>query len=162
MTLPLRPPQGLGWGWVSPLGLGAGRRPSPPLHRPLRLQQSPSPPSPPQAPRNCFPMLLMMPKPWVGGGWVRADQGSQGRKAAQARDSLIQPSYRKDGEGGGSDPPREYNVLRESWGPPTPPPLLDLECRFQARATPQRPDRRNWGSRTQRQVHSHFSGCPSW
>ena len=22
----------------------------------------------------------MMPKPWVGGGWVRADQGSQGRK----------------------------------------------------------------------------------
>lgn len=65
-------------------------------------------------------MLLMMPKPWVGGGWVRADQGSQGRKAAQARDSLIQPSYRKDGEGGGSDPPREYNVLRESWGPATP------------------------------------------
>lgn len=50
----------------------------------------PRPSPPPQAPRNCFPMLLMdarllMPKPWVGGWWVRVDQG---RKAAWARDPL--------------------------------------------------------------------------
>jgi len=84
-TLALR--TGLG---LSLLRLGAGRC-GRPLCWPLRHQQAPSPLSPPQTPHNCFPMLLMearllMPKPWVGGGWVRADQGSQGSKAAQAGD----------------------------------------------------------------------------
>lgn len=34
---------------------------------------------------------MLMPKPWVGGGWVRADQSSQGRKTAQERGRLKQP-----------------------------------------------------------------------
>lgn len=85
------------------MGMGSGRCLDPPLHRPLRFLQAPSPPSPPQAPHNCFPMLLMearlmMPKPWVGGGWVRADQGSQGRKEHAPETPYYSPSTTRTGK----------------------------------------------------------------
>lgn len=72
-TLSLKPPKGWDEAGAS-AGNESGRRLDPPLHRPLRFLQAPSLLfSPPQAPHNCFPMLLMetrlmMPKPWVGGG----------------------------------------------------------------------------------------------
>lgn len=92
------------------LGMGCREMPSSPASSIslLRLQQLP----PPQAPHNCFPMLLMearllMPKPWVGGGWVRTDQGSQGRKLAQRPPNFSTPSVRM-GKGRGLDTTQEF------------------------------------------------------
>lgn len=60
---------------------------------------------------------MLMPKPWVGGWWVRVDPGSQGRKAAQARDPLMQPRYLEDREEGGSDPSQDAMSLARVGGP---------------------------------------------
>lgn len=133
----------MGWGWGSPLGMESGRRLDPPLHRPLRFLQAPSLSSPPQAPHNCFPMLLMearlmMPKPWVGGGWVRADQGSQGRKEHAPETPYYSPPTTGQGRGRLGPTLRRQCPSQELVTPLCPPPLLGLECRFQAQASPHR------------------------
>ena len=145
----------------------SGRCLDPPLHRPLRFLQAPSPPSPPQAPHNCFPMLLMearlmMPKPWVGGGWVRADQGSQGRKEhAPETPHYSSPTTRTEKREAGPILRRQC-PSQELVTPLHPPPLLGLECRFPGMqqfpsCSSQRPDRHS-GSRTDTGDPGHRDG----
>ena len=109
----------------------------------------------------------MMPKPWVGGGWVRADQGSQGRKEhAPETPHYSSPTTRTEKREAGPILRRQC-PSQELVTPLHPPPLLGLECSsFQAALHRDQIDTvdpgQTLGIQDTETVHSRFSGGSSW
>lgn len=104
----------------------------------------------------------MMPKPWVGGGWVRADQGSQGRKEhAPETPYYSSPTTRTEKWEARTHLEKTMSFSRVG-DPLHPPPLLGLECRFPGMqqfpsCSSQRPDKHR-GSRTDTGDPGHKDG----
>lgn len=110
---------------------------------------------------------MMMPKPWVGGGWVRADQGSQGRKEhAPETPHYSSPTTRTEKREARSHLEKTMSFSRVG-DPLHPPPLLGLECSsFQAAPHRDQIDTvdlgQTLGIQDTETVHSRFSGGSSW